>query len=220
MTEEQKELLIARMIEVPSSLSDEELEAIVQDEELRALYEMCVDVEASSRTVPKIDTQEEWARFRPLLHRRHCAMRRFMRVAAIFLGVILAAGAIDKAIDRMLLYNEAPEIVKIEPSMPLRKKPEGEARPRPKPVEEALDPKPVAVQASVPHQKAYRKVQSEPSSDIDVDEYLRIQQAKVDNDLAIQEAEMYEMQKSVVLRIIDLMDEQQEDNNFRKVIMQ
>lgn len=38
MTDEHKEILIAKLLDSPASLSDEELDAIAHDDELRDLY--------------------------------------------------------------------------------------------------------------------------------------------------------------------------------------
>ena len=59
-------------------------------------------------------------------------------------------------------------------------------------------------------------------ADIDVDEYIRIQQAKVDNDLAMQHAELYQSQRRVLAQMIDMIDGAGDlDTDYAKtVIMQ
>lgn len=55
MTEEQKEKLIARMLDSPSSLSDEELEMMTLDEELRDIYEISSSVSGACMPAPHLE---------------------------------------------------------------------------------------------------------------------------------------------------------------------
>lgn len=67
MTEEQKELLIAKMLDTPSSLSEEDLELILHDEELRGIYEASAALSGACIRQPELDMIAEWNCFRHAL---------------------------------------------------------------------------------------------------------------------------------------------------------
>ena len=223
MTEEYKERLIAKMLDAPSSLSDEELEAIVNDEELSGIYEMSAQVGSACVRQPEIDIDKEWAAFQPRLRRRRRpAMARLMRVAAIFTGVALVSGVIVKMSEHTLAPSEPAAVAKAEDQLPVR-----ESRQSIAAASEESDPdvnaadevekKAAAVSTygrkTVSSNSKLAKVEKvEPAgldemiSNIDVDEYIRIQQAKVDNDLAMQNVELYDAQRFALSQMIDMID--------------
>lgn len=55
MTEEQKEILIAKLLDCPSSLSDEELDLILHDGELREIYDASVAMSGALVRQPDFD---------------------------------------------------------------------------------------------------------------------------------------------------------------------
>lgn len=114
MTDEQKEILIAKMLDAPSSLSDKELDAILHDDELRDIYEVSSAVSSAYAGQPELDMEDEWKRFRPRLRRKPTAMRWAMRVAAIFLGVVLASGIAVRIIDLIYTHDRQPVIAKVD----------------------------------------------------------------------------------------------------------
>lgn len=60
MTEEQIEILIAKMLDAPSSLSDEELDSILQDEDLRSFYAASAALGNACIRQPEWDMEAEW----------------------------------------------------------------------------------------------------------------------------------------------------------------
>lgn len=66
MTEEQKEILIAKMLDAPASLSDMELDAILNDDELRDIYAASAALDSAYAAEAEFDMDAEWKRFCPL----------------------------------------------------------------------------------------------------------------------------------------------------------
>ena len=58
MTEQQKEILTAKMLDAPASLSDEELALIGNDPELRDIYEMSASIATASAARTRFDMAE------------------------------------------------------------------------------------------------------------------------------------------------------------------
>lgn len=232
MTEEHKELLIAKMLDAPASLSDKELEAIVSDAELRDIYEISAAASRAYIRQPQVDVDKEWADFRKRIHRPRPAMRWIMRVAAVFLGIIVC-GIIVKLTTKTVMPDETPAAVTAQTVPSVVEEPP--SRPDLKVEETVPGPTRKTAPAPATRKKAVRaktmlaKTQPETANkeidntdEIDVEEYIRIQQAKVDNNLALQEAEIYAERRLVMARLLDAIDGdgESEINNARKTIMQ
>lgn len=227
MTDEQKEILIAKMLDAPSSLSDKELDAILHDDELRDLYEMSSAVSSAYAGQPELDMEDEWKCFRPRLRRKPTAMRWAMRVAAIFLGVVLASGIAVRIIDRIFTNDRQPVIAKVDQFQELKPDLSIQQRPQTSPTDEMPQ-----IEKSKPAVPATRIAKAEVTpakaslpheeSAIDIDEYLRIQQARIDNDLAIQAAESYMEEYDNLVPILDAAGvyDPEFDNAIRKVTME
>ena len=181
MTDEQKEKLIAKMLDTPASLSDDELDGILRDPELLDLYEISAAVSNASIRQPDIDVNEEWTQFRGRIRRKPLPLDWIMRVAAIFLGVMFTAGILVKVIDYVFSQESAPVIAESEKNaepeilIPKISDPPTENREN------------LAVAAVTPDHPV-----ASPTDEIDIEEYLTIQQARIDNELALQDAAMYE----------------------------
>ncbi|MCM1356382.1 MAG: hypothetical protein NC212_08265 [Staphylococcus sp.] len=227
MTEEQKDILIAKMLDAPSTLSDGELDAILHDDELRDIYEASSAVSSACVRQPEFDMEAEWKRFRPRLRRRPTILRMTLRVAAIFLGVVIATGIIVKMTDRvpsseqevMIAMAEQPNkepdtTTQSETIQAPREMPADSAvsRPAPRHKRHIAKATVVKVEQTVP-----------PSEDeFDVDEYLRVQQAKIDNELAMQAAAAMIDELTALQQIYDLIGEDDEllEKTIRKVTME
>lgn len=231
MTEEQKEILIAKMLDAPASLSDMELDAISEDDELRDIYAASAALDSAYAAEQKFDMDAEWKRFSPRLRRKPDNMRWFMRVAAIFLGVILASGVVVKIINTAFTHDPQPVIAKVEQ---VSKAPERPTLHETLQAAESIDKTPVnhaighsskpvntrhiaKAEVSMP---ATTPTQAEP--EIDVDEYLRIQQARIDNELALQMAESYMEEYDDLVPILDAagLYSSEMDNEIRKITME
>ncbi|MDE5829173.1 MAG: hypothetical protein K2H48_04195 [Duncaniella sp.] len=193
MTDEQKEKLIAKMLDTPASLSDDELDEILRDPELLDLYEISAAVSNASIRQPDIDVNEEWTQFRGRIRRKPLPLDWIMRVAAIFLGVMFTADILVKVIDYVFTQESAPVIAESEKNakpeilIPKISDPPSENR------------KNLAV-AAVTTDHAVES----PTDEIDIEEYLTIQQARIDNELALQDAAMYEDDFYEILPQLDL----------------
>lgn len=222
MTEEQKEILIAKMIDAPSTLTDEELAIITEDQELRDIYETSSAISGASLSQSAYDPEEEWERFRPRIRRKSLRMHWFMRTAAIFLGVIFASGLIVRFIDKTLTEETKPAIAKVEQkptspvSSPISKTSASTISKSNEQRTKILKQKPVYDKKK----PAYDVADSEESEfDIDIEEYLRVQQARIDNDLALQAAEIYREEYLELMPFLGLLDEVNEemDNSIDRI---
>lgn len=228
MTEEQKDILIARMLDAPELLSEQELELIMHNEELRDIYELSATIEGATRPQPEIDVEKEWATFRKRIVRKPSALRRFMRVAAIFLGVLLVSALMVRFIDNLLQTDQPPLIAMTKPA----KAPEVKAAPDsistiaavkeqslPSPAQQRKRSAP-AVRKAAPI--AAPEVESLNIDDEQIDEYLRIQQACIDNELALQTAEMMADELAQIQQLYEIngADCVIEQCSLRKLAMQ
>lgn len=229
MTEEQKEILISRMIDTPLSLSDKDMEAILTDDELRDIYEVSSTVRGACIRQPEIDMPEEWKRFRRRIHKRPTKIRWVMRVAAIFLGVLFFSGVVKKMIDHSLTTNEQPMVAKLDHQAQHGNILTITSSTRPSESQENTIAETLICknQASASNQHRAKakttKQKKEPKeTTIDIDEYLRIQQARIDNDIAMQAAEIYMEEYNRLLSILDATGTNSPylDNVIRKTTMQ
>ncbi len=231
MTEEQKEILIAKMLDAPASLSDMELDAISDDDELRDIYAASAALDSAYAAKQEFDMDAEWKRFSPRLHRKPDKMRWFMRVAAIFLGVILASGVAVKIINTTFTHAPQPVIAKVEQVSKAAERPTLHM-PEQMSMTEIKTPRNHAVDHDSKHYNtrhlakaevtlpATTPAQAEP--EIDVDEYLRIQQARIDNELALQMAESYMEEYDDLVPILDAagLYSSEIDYEIRKITME
>lgn len=229
MTDEQKEFLIAKMLDAPSALSAEDLEAIEQDEELRDICQMSADLSSACIREPEMNMNEEWARFRQQLNRKRSARRSALRIAAIFAGVLVVASVAVRIMNLESGSDSTPRTAKAEPIQPThslstptalagpalmaqQNQPTTSPRHNPKRVRNAkarISPPRVAET-------------SQAMNEIDVDEYLRIQQAIIDNELALQAAEMLTDELTAISLVSDSGSEPNPelDNAIKRVTMQ
>ena len=230
MTEEQKDILIGKMIDSPSSLTDEELESILSDEELRDIYEISATVSGAYIDQPDFDMDKEWNRFRPNIRRKPMPMRWAMRVAAIFLGVVFVGGVLVRIIDKTLDESQ-PKIAKVQDVKKSAEIKSIEQDTEYDEIQEKEDSQSLLpvneTSLSGRHTSKTKFVKSNemelPEEDIDIDEYLRLQQARIDNDLALMTAETYKYEYDEFLQNledIESYDTTEWDNAIRQVTIQ
>lgn len=227
MTEEQKYILITKMLDSPQSLSDLEIKFISDDPELREIYEISSAVSGACMPQPDLDMAEEWVRFRPRIMRKPWQMRWLLRVAAIFLGVVVMSAILVKVIDHAISVDNKPVVAQIEGSAEVDRQELTAMAPRTaefqdEPIVAKATCKPYVSVGKRSNPDAEDIVKALPTDDIDIDEYLRIQQARVDNDLAMQTADIYEAELNRLMPLLDGLGVYSEDidNNIRNVIMQ
>lgn len=230
MTEEKKEILIAKILDAPSSLSDEELDLILDDEELHDIYSVSADISGACIRQPEFDMKAEWNKFRPRLSRKLTAMHWIMRVAAIFLGVLFASSVVFKIIDSAFTYDRRPVIAKVEKSSAIDKEPVVHHNKQVPKSEEEPEIKQRIERNNSGSNRHLTKTEtnhpgssvSQDESDIDVDEFLRIQEACIDNDLAMQVAESYMAEYDDLATLLDAVGNHNPelDNMIKKVTME
>lgn len=195
MTDETKNILIAKMLDCPDTLTSDETAAIMGDEELRELYEISVRLQDSLQLEPQIDAQEEWNSFRQrLVPARKRLFRRFMRIAAVFVGVALVSGIAVKVIheatpeSRLIAVADCDSILPVLPETRLLVPDNGTLISGGEDISQA---------ASVTPAPSAKEVTSKPGNpktgqEMNVEEYIRIEQARIDNDVAMAMAQVYE----------------------------
>jgi len=207
MTEEQKDILIAKMIDAPSTLSDEEVELIQHETELAEIYEMSAVVSGACIAQPEIDMEKEWERFCPQLRQRPASYRWVFRFAAIFAGLVFISALMVMIVDRLFADGGQTMVASLEKPSVGGMEFRVEATP-PDPetpvVAEAARRKP----ATVRRRRNVKARVSErnpitPQDEREVEEYLRLQQARIDNDLALLCAEIFEEEYKSMLMFLD-----------------
>ena len=195
MTEQDKDILIGKMLDSPSSLTDKELSMIRTDEELKDIYRISSALKGACMTRPEIDVEREWRQFRTRLLHKPSPLRWMMRIAAIFLCVVLLS-ALPLVIknhvrtdnDRQVVA-EAGKVVKGQAyGDDVKKSPmtDNGVRSEVSVAGEAIpDVKPAVYKKS---RKPLEKVDAD--EEIDVDEYLRQQQSEIEYEIALLNAEM------------------------------
>ena len=207
MTEQEKDILIGKMIDAPGFLSDEELNAIMLDDELRDILEVSSMLKGAYAFQSEIDVEREWRLFRHRILSKTFWWRLILKVAAVFIGVVMVSGIMVKVADLMLMPKDQPvvavtvrssggEFIKADdaaspeavdgdhaPSEPVDKLPDGKVREK-KPVAEYV----------------------EGDEEFDIDEYLRQQQAEIDRDIALINAEIYLDQRDAIQEFMEYID--------------
>lgn len=216
MTEEQKDILIAKMLDAPASMSDEELETIMHDGELVGLWEMSSAVSGAYRNHYQPDIEKEWTRFSRRLRRKPSPLRLIAGIAAVFIGAALLTVAMITLSGGFSSENDTPLLAGIEqpasPDKPEIIEPKSLIPESIKDLKQQKDTEPdhVAETKRIPV--------SEPAADIDIDEYLRIQQARIENDLALIAADEFEDIINEKIAMLDLMSTFNEEKMERSII--
>lgn len=198
MTDAQKDILLAKMLDAPSSLSDKELEIIMLDEELKDIYEMSSAVSGACIKQPEFDINEEWRRLQTRLRRRKFKRPWIMKVAAIFIGIMIVGGIAGKIVDYIFTTDQAPIFAKTEqPESPENAAAQCDSRNPEQSItlrtpSEVKEDKAPASSCKLAQAKVFEPTATKTEEDVNIDEYLRIEQARIDNDLALLKAEEIE----------------------------
>lgn len=232
MTDEQRDIIIAKMIDAHSTLTDEELDLIANDIELSDIQELSAAVRGAYVPKPEINVDDEWSRFKKSIQRKPSHKRWLIRVAAILIGVALIYGIMVIMINQKATL-ESPEMI-ANSNLP------HESTITSLPDDEMTDKK---ITANAPQHSVHR-MNSKKSSiisetqhrtdevpdtttielqeEIDLDEYLIIQQAIIDNDIAMQNAEILLDEYAAIQQIFDSIGEDGSliETTIQKVTMQ
>ncbi len=195
MTEEQKDILIAKMLDAPTSLTNKELDMILHNEDLKDIYETSVIVSDACNTQKEFDAEQEWRLFRQRILPKTSISRRFMRIAAVFLGVIVVAGLGGKLIDYSLTKGYKEQVAEnVKSSTPKTQQLKEETQqnscviPAPSPEQNAKE---TSAPMTISRDKGSHAPKNEETEEIDVDEYLRQQQDEIEDAIIRQNAEIY-----------------------------
>lgn len=198
MTEEIKNTLIEKMIDRPDTLTSDEIMAICSDEELRELYEISTKLQDTLQPVPQTPAAQEWDMFSRRLSMRRPKKKLYLRLvqtAAVVAGVLLISAVIVKitgdvpsASVSSLTSDVVNSGITENPADTIRSQND-------KLVTTLKNDGTHIADASKPdknHSAKKTKSASTPTATPDFDEYLRIEQARIDNEIAMAMAEVYE----------------------------
>lgn len=196
MTEVQKEILIAKMLDSPSCLSDEEVDIILHDDKMRDIYEISCAVSGCVRSAePVLDMDEEWTRFNLRRTRKRSPKRWIISVAAMLSGIIFISFLTGIFSDRLPSSDDTAAMDDKYPHKTVEVALFAlEETYHPRIPEKEEIPAPPERTTPAKARKAQRhRAEAKPEttiSDMEIDEYLRIQQAAIDNEIALQSAQV------------------------------
>lgn len=216
MTEEIRNILIEKMLDRPGELTDADISAIRSDEELRDIYNVSVELKGALSPAQEISAADEWQRFLPRIavrRRRKPLLRRVALVAAAIAGLMLISGIVVKmldvtpsATDTPLIAGSSGEAVMPADTISVSNSTApvllaGDAH-----ASGQLADASVSVRNST-HTASRREAQASQTAPVDVDELMRIEQARIDNEIAMALAEVYEAEYYARLDMaVDLVD--------------
>lgn len=198
MTEEIKNTLIEKMIDRPDELTSDEIMAICSDEELRNLYEISSKLQDTLQPAPQTPVTQEWDMLSRRLSTRRPKKklyRRLLQTAAVVAGLLLISAVIVKITGHAPSAPD-PSLTADVISTDITKSTADTIRCQNDKLVTTLknDASHIA-DASKPdknHSAKKAKSASTPTATPDFDEYLRIEQARIDNEIAMAMAEVYE----------------------------
>lgn len=198
MTEEIKNTLIEKMIDRPDELTSDEIMAICSDEELRNLYEISTKLQDTLQPAPQTPVTQEWDMFCRRLSIRRPKKRLYLHLvqsAAAVAGILLISAAIVKiaghapsAPDPSLTADVVNTDITESPADTIRCQNDRLVTTLKNDASHIADASKPDKNRSPKKAKSY----STPTAAPDFDEYLRIEQARIDNEIAMAMAEVYE----------------------------
>lgn len=197
MTDEKKYNLISKMLDAPETLTDDELDLIVSDDELIGMLDASAKLKAAYTVPANINAEEEWKRFRPRIKRlNRMPARWWMRAAAIFLGVIFLSALLVRLTGFVLTPGRQPFVADAEQA-PQQERPAAGLVAEPVIPDKAPVAAPTHVVSSTKMAKSHKR---SVKKEIDIDEYVRIQQARIDNNIATLMEEIKEKENLALQR--------------------
>lgn len=213
MTEQEKDILIEKMLDAPDSLTDEELKAIMLDDELKDICEISSGVRSACLPSPEMDVEQEWRQFSRRIRPASSYWKWTIRVAAIFIGVLIVSAILVKVLDHDRHKEMEPVVVDSGRSVGIGSHrcdedsvmqsgrsevvvPDGYVQ-----VETAAVAVPVAGKRS-----GKTSVKAHIEEEIDVEEYLRQQQAEIDYEIALLNAEIYLDEQDAISEFLSCLD--------------
>ncbi len=228
MTEEIKNTLIEKMIDRPDTLTSDEIMAICSDEELRELYEISTKLQDTLQPVPQTPAAQEWDMFSRRLNMRRPKKklyRRLIQTVAVIAGLLLISAAIVKIAGHAPSAPD-PSLTADVVNTDITKSPADTIRcQNDKLVTTLKNDASHITDSSKPdknHSAKKAKSSSTPTAMPDFDEYLRIEQARIDNEIAMAMAEVYEAEYLASLEAdctfnmadVNVSTEENNDNSY------
>ena len=210
MTPEQKELLIEKMIDRPESLSSNEISLIIADDELRDLYDISARLADEYSATPQVDIDAEWNSLRGAIiaggsHKRR---RPVAWLAAAVAGLVICGGAVRFALSETPASISSPSISSANVAQELSQV----ETPAQAVVQSLVDEagahiaqtsNPAIARSSRTVRARKPKTAEAPSAEeIDIEEYLRVEQARIDNEVAMELSKVYRAQFEVKIDLI------------------
>lgn len=199
MTDELREILLAKMLDNPRELTADQLVLIESDGELRELYSLALAISESSSAVPGMDVDAGWAALKPRLAPQ--PKKRF-NLSASVIGAAAAVTLLVAAIAGVFLNPQLPSGSDIALSTSVRDQhPSQLSIAGIKRSFTASSPATVSEMAKIETIKPEPEVTTEPTepevdeqytvAEIDPEELIRIEEARLDNEVAMAIADVY-----------------------------
>lgn len=204
MTDAQKDILIAKMLDPSATLTDEEIEVIAADEELRDILDASARVAGSLAPAPTFDIEKEWKQFSRLLRPKPSSYRWILRVAAIFAGVAIAGGLLVRIIDTAMYTGDPTDIPGLYSYTELPAARTDTSTDTTSSTSATHSPSPTPHRPSTPT----RPSTAADAEQAEIEEILSIEQARVDNDVALHNAEVFRQQYIAMLDCYDTRPDQ------------
>ena len=106
--------LLFQMMEQPQAYTDQQWQEILSDEECRELYTLMSKTQSAFDAQKEIDDEtidDEWKRL------THSSNRNWLRVAAMYIGVLLISGIAFATVQLMRSYGNKPAEVEPQPQV-------------------------------------------------------------------------------------------------------
>lgn len=186
------------MIDRPAELSPDEIMTISRDEELRELYEISAKLQDTLQPDSLTPVTQEWDMFSRKLNMRRPKKKLYRRLAltvAVVAGVLLISAAVVKIIghapsvpDSSLTAGVVKNVIIENPADTTACRP---LTPR-RPMDVAEEH--ISRNSGSPRQTTAKGTPHDLSAaaSIDIDNYMRIEQARIDNEIAMAMAEIYD----------------------------
>lgn len=224
MTEKDKDILIEKMLDRPAELSSGEIDAIMADEELRELYDTSVMLAGSLRRQPVVDDDREWELFSrrlPVMPPLSVAVRppeskllqfkRVLRIAAVVAGVMLLSAVVVRMLRSVPDVGKTLNAGGMMTAEFVEQQPDTVGMPDTSPevrIADTLAGEHIADAAPAGTNVAASTPPSTVSTihtpdDFNIDEYIEIEQARIDNEVAMAVARVYEAEYSTYLDVTE-----------------
>lgn len=217
MTSEQRDIIVEKMIDKPETLTNDEISMISSDAELKDLYEISSRLADELTSIPEGDIDTEWSKMHNLILGKTFKRKSYFRWMGIVAGIVVLLICGRVAVRYNLPAREEVSDIAIDIHYLT---PEGKAYLDSLiEVNKSFEIKDNAIVENKDKRQSSKKlcIHSPHPSDnenSDIDEYLRIEQARVDNEVAMALAQVYREDFNVDLEeLAEWLDSQSEESD-------